>query len=107
MRVYLRVKVKSLAAEASIIRGEEKRHSGDLRQSLHNHRVVDVRSEQRSSYLALAFLRGRPVTQLEASARTRPDWKRVRRLVEKYGEGPVQERLQRLAEWSDLHPLSA
>lgn len=107
MIAYLRVKVKSLAAEAQIIKREERRASGDLRAGLHNHRVHDVRGESRSAQLALAFLRGVPVTRLEGSTLTHPDWSRVTKLVEKYGEGLVQERLQRLAEWRESHPLSA
>lgn len=106
MRAYLRVKVKSLAAEATIIRREERRASGDLRVGLHQHRVNEVRSEARSSQLALAFLRGVPVTRLEGTALSYPNWSRVQKLVEKYGEGLVQERLQRFAEWRESHPLA-
>ena len=55
----------SLAAEAVIIRKEERRHKGSVRSSLHNHRVVDVRREARASLLAYAFLRGKPIEQGE------------------------------------------
>lgn len=107
MRAYLRVKVKSLAAEAAIIKHEERRHRGDLRAGLREHRVGVVRREQRATLLAYAFLRGVPVTCVEGSALTPPDWSRVQKMVEKYGDGLVQERLQRFAEWREGHPLAA
>jgi hypothetical protein len=111
----LKVKIKSLAAEARIIRLEEQRAKGrrespvrrknmgrgfieadpaylkvhgrddELRLSLHQHRVRDVRNEQRSSLLAYAFLRGRPLAAVEKKAEKPPDWARVAKLVEKFG----------------------
>lgn len=89
----LKVKIKSLAAEARIIRLEERRagKSNTLREQLYRHRTVDVRREQRASLLAYAFLRGRPLAAVEprrgaewewqAAAR----WKRVEELVKRFG----------------------
>jgi hypothetical protein len=117
----LKVKIKSLAAEARIIRQEERRALGrrkakakrrdmgrgfpepdpdysvflgrdlDLHGRLRGHRLADVRREQRSSLLAYAFLRGRPLAAVEpkrgpehewqAAAR----WKRVEELVKRFG----------------------
>jgi hypothetical protein len=76
---HLRIKIKSLAAEAAMIRLEERRvsksrhwlrdHQGDGREvelsvaeqaALHRHRTVDVRCEARAGLLAYAFLRGKP-----------------------------------------------
>lgn len=59
----------SLAAEAVIIRKEERRHKGSVRFSLHNHRVVEVRREARASLLAYAFLRGKPLELIERAPR--------------------------------------
>ncbi len=83
----LKVKIKSLAAEAGIIRLEERRAKkcDRLRCSLHEHRVGVVRTEQRLSLLAYAFLRGRPYAAQEKNAARRPDWNRVAKLVEKFG----------------------
>lgn len=63
----LRVKIKSLAAEARIIRAEERKHPGESldRHQLHNHRVWDVRREARFSQIAYGFLRGRAYSQIE------------------------------------------
>lgn len=88
-RAKLRVKVKSLAAEARIIRGEERRaRRGDLRESLYLHRIHEVRSHARSAHLALGFIKGRTYEQMEKQAFSKPDWPEVRRLLAKYGPGP-------------------
>lgn len=87
MLPYLKIKIKSLAAEAQIIRHEEKKYWGGsaLRTGLHLHRVHEVRSECRSAGLAYGFLRGKhSYTAIEASTHTKPDWKRVEALVLKY-----------------------
>jgi len=65
-REMLRVKVKSLAEEARIIRREEVRTWGALRQELQHHRTRDVRCAARAAHLALGFLKGRTLTQMEA-----------------------------------------
>lgn len=95
----LRVKIKSLAEEARIIRLEERRAKGrrvspgvflgrddKLWWSLNAHRTWDVRNEARSSILAYAFIRGRSYAACERPAKDNPpDLKRVLHLVEKYG----------------------
>lgn len=106
MLAELRVKVKSLAEEARIIRKEERvAASPATRSSLYRHRTVDVRREQRAALLAYAFLRGRSYAATEGrTAKTAPDLSRLRRLVEKFGGvrsaaasmKPLQEQL---ADW--------
>ena len=89
MLPYLKIKIKSLAAEAQIIRHEERKYWGgsSLRIGLHLHRVNEVRSESRSAGLAYGFLRGKyPYAALEASIHTKPNWKRVEILMLKYAE---------------------
>lgn len=83
----LKVKIKSLAEEARIIRLEERRSApgGPQQRELHEHRVRDVRSEQRHSLLAYAFIRRVPLAKVEPKTGTPPDWKRVAKLVEKFG----------------------
>ena len=85
------MKVKSLAAEAHIIRLEERKALGRrvpdtaVYVSLRTHRVCDVRREQRSSLLAYGFLRGRPYASIEKPAATNPpDWVRVRKIASKF-----------------------
>lgn len=69
----LRVNVKSLAAEAKIIRDEIRRaDTTEARQALHDHRMIRVRPEARLAHLALAFVRGRSYKQAEASTRQAP-----------------------------------
>lgn len=86
----LRVKIKSLAAEQSMIRLEERRQKvwyqcQDLAQSrssrtqdafwsLRDHRL-GLRPKVRAALLAYAFLRGRPFPEVRSSSE--PDWSRV------------------------------
>ena len=60
-REMLKVKIKSLTAEAQIIRHQERKLPGvsALRTELHNHRVVVVRNASRQAQLAYALVRGR------------------------------------------------
>lgn len=69
----LRVNVKSLAAEARIIRQEEQRCGFNYYQQLHLHRVNQLRKESRIAQLALAFLRGRTYAQVEGCAKPPKD----------------------------------
>jgi hypothetical protein len=86
LRVCLRVKVKSLAAEAKIIRKEEKRvKSQSIRESLYRHRIDVVRYEARHTNIAYGFLRGRTYAEIENKPRTAPNWDKIRRMIEKYG----------------------
>lgn len=103
MKVYLKMKIMSLAAEARIIRAEEKKWPGEhtARYGLHEHRIHDVRPEARHALLAYGFLRGRSYRQLEAAAARPPDWERVGQLVEKFGGGDVRVLRQRFAEWKE------
>lgn len=100
MKVYLKIKVKSLAEEAKIIRAEERKWPGesDERVGLHNHRVLDVRRESRAACLAYGFLRGRTYKRMEAKCYEQPDWKRVSQLAIKYG-GDAREVNQRFEQW--------
>lgn len=86
--VYLKIKIRSLAAEATIIRHEEKRWPGPsaTRTGLHLHRVFEVRREARAALLAYGFLRGRAFRKIEAKSRQMPDWKRIEAIAAKYAD---------------------
>ena len=88
-RVYLRVKIKSLAAEAQIIRTEERRAyargRAGLRRGLEDHRKGIVRTESRHTHLAYGFIRGREYAQMESSTHETPNWEKVRKMVDRYG----------------------
>lgn len=108
MKAYLKIKVVSLAAEAVLIRREEramKRRksaaAAEARVGLRLHRVHVVRPEARAACLAYAFLRGRAYRQVEAKAHSLPDWPRVAKLVERYCEGDRKAIMQRFGEWKD------
>lgn len=85
-RICLKIKIKSLAAEAKIIRLEEKRIGiNSIRESLYRHRIDVVRHEARHTQLAYCFLRGLNYKKIEPNAKSVPDWAKVRKMVEKYG----------------------
>jgi hypothetical protein len=106
MKLYLKMKIMSLAAEARIIRTEEKKWPGEhaVRNGLHQHRIRDVRSEARHALLAYGFLRGRDYRRLERKAARAPDWERVQKLAEKFGAASKTDLpvvAQRFAQWRD------
>lgn len=88
-RTYLKVKLKSLAAEAKIIRAEEKKakkyKNQELLSGLEWHRKDVVRSAARHTLLAYAFIRGVPYKKVEAKCEKAPDLKRIMSMVQKYG----------------------
>ena len=118
MNVYLKVKIKSLAEEARIIRHEEvkrrasnfKKLHADIQQqadsersSLHLHRTIDVRVETRAALLAYGFLRGRKYSQVETPPK-KPTGKeiplkRVVRLISKYGDIKEKDAKTKLENW--------
>lgn len=84
-REMLRVKLKSLAEESRIIRKEERRTDGMLREELHKHRVREVRKAARHTHLAYGLIRGKTPEQIEPNAVIPPDWKAVNAMIRKYG----------------------
>lgn len=84
---HLKVKIKSLAAEARIIRHEERKYRGLERRALQDHRRGVVRYEARHSQLAYAFIRGRPYSAVEAKCHEAPDWDKVRSIVTRFSDG--------------------
>lgn len=88
-RELLRVKLKSLAVEARIIRREEQRTFGALREELHRHRVLDVRKAARDTHVAYALIRGKTIDDIEPNRTSEPDWAAVEKMVKKYGPKQV------------------
>lgn len=86
---YMRVKIKSLAAEAKIIRAAEikSKMMGDspTLTGLHLHRVNDVRGEARSAQLAKVLICGRRYVEAEGWSRSTPNWSRIAVIASKYG----------------------
>ena len=105
--VFMKVKVKSLAEEARIIRREEKKalagshwerwdkeafvrrpcargtegSYSPLYQHLHEHRGGTLRGCARLNLLAYGFLRGKPYSQMEVYCERLPDWKKVKKFA--------------------------
>lgn len=82
-RVFLKIKIKSLAGEASIIKKEEKKRRR-FRNRLYEHRINVVRKECRHAHLAYGFLRERNYKQIENKCHEKPNWDRVKKLLERY-----------------------
>ena len=89
-REMLRVKLKSLAAEARIIRLEEQRTHGTLRDQLYLHRAGPVRAAARATHLAYGFIRGRTLDQMEPTRYSEPDWDKINAMLKKYGPTGLQ-----------------
>jgi len=108
VKVYLKVKIKSLATEARIIRMEERKSLAQSRKKgttphmaywgLRSHRTGIVREEARYSQIAYAYLRGRPYRITEKTDRT-PDWARVVKVVSRFG-GPTNLTPTALEDWA-------
>jgi hypothetical protein len=86
-REMLRVKIKSLTAEAAIIRIEEKRAAkcAWLRAELTFHRKEPLRNEARASFVAYGLIKSRTLEQIEPNTKTEPDWVKVRAMIKAYG----------------------
>lgn len=104
-KVHLKIKIKSLAAEAQIIRREEQIWKARKERvehriitsddetsyiewhptysSLRGHRVGTVREEARSALLAYGYLRGRTYRQIERFCYEPPNWQRIAQLAGK------------------------
>lgn len=92
-RTMLKVKIKSLAVEARIIRKEEQKpHNSHIRFQLIDHRKGVVRREARHALLAYGFLRGRTRLAMESrnNANNSFDWHSVKKLVDRYGTYNVE-----------------
>jgi hypothetical protein len=103
MSVFLKIKLKSLAAEARIIHAQERKTRGaynDTRESLHRHRIDVVRRESRATHLAYGFLRGRKFKQMERKSVVPPDWDKVASMVKKYGA----TKLEAFETWKPAKP---
>lgn len=84
-REMLRIKVKSLAEEARLIRREERRTHGSLREELYLHRIHVVRRHARNAVLAYGLVKGRTLAQMEPGSKSRGDREEVARMLLRYG----------------------
>ena len=110
MSIELKIKAKHLALEPAIIRKEEQKILKQIRsskcndtaeafrkyESLHNHRVWNVRNEARATHLARAYIAGMPYSSIEKKIHDKSVLKcyilpRVVAMVAKYG--PTEDRI--------------
>lgn len=99
-RTMLKVKVKSLAEEARIIRREENQSRDPvLRVELARHRREIVRWHARTSHVAYGLIKGIPLEAIEKPKEPRSElfWKSVRKMVETYGPLDGAKRAETLA----------
>lgn len=93
-RLFLKINIKALAAEARIIRHHEKRTKDpELRAALANHRRVKVRRTARFALLAYGFIRGRKYQEIEARVRkplTHDNWHTVEKVARRFAPWPGQ-----------------
>lgn len=82
--LFLKVKLKSLAAESKIIRDLERR-CPPHRTALREHRLFVVRKATRNTHLAYGYLRGLTYDQIECNPRSWPNWREVERMAMQYG----------------------
>ena len=84
--IHLRIKIKSLAAEAAIIRKEANRTKGPTKWGLNAHRTGTVRSEARLSLLAYGLLRRVPYNVMEKTCDEAPNFSKVADFARRFGE---------------------
>lgn len=125
---FLKVKIKSLAAEAYIIRREERRAKSECRWfrhkqgqeanlmqaesvffSLKHHRTFDIRDESRSAQVAYGYIRGKSYPNVEnATPFNPPTWNRVVDLVVKYGPNKDRNKvIDDLKNWSEYKKIES
>lgn len=117
-KTELKLEGLTLAAKSRILKrlARSRQYHPDQRKAFEHQRVHAVRSEARSLHLALGFLRGRGMDEMEqplrakncghistvGMTRTAPNWVRVEELVNQYGQryfSDVRELSQRFAEF--------
>ena len=83
---HLRIKVRTLQAEAQIIRHEERKTRGYAKHTLAEHRRGVVRRAARHNLLAYVFLKGGvPYAKVETNVENEPEWYEVKKLVKRFG----------------------
>ena len=83
-RLFLKVKIKALVAESRIIRQEERKNP-HARIELAEHRRGIVRQIARINNLAYGFIRGMEYRKMERNTHTKPDWRKVWKIIENFG----------------------
>lgn len=91
----LRVNIKSLTAEAKIIRKEASRAGLGYKEQLHLHRVGRLREESRITHLALAYIRERDYNTIESTKKS----VNVSKLVDKINRTGYRTNENQIKSW--------
>lgn len=87
---YLKVKIKSLAIEAQIIRKEENKCIAfcdeETYYGLIDHRKKHIRPISREANIAYGFLRGMPYHKIEVNPKTEPNWEAIDKNCMNFGD---------------------
>jgi hypothetical protein len=83
--IHLRIKIKSLAAEAAIIRNESNKTKGMTKWGLNHHRTSVVRYHSRHNLLAYGLLRQVPYQEMEIKCDEAPDFKIISDIATRFG----------------------
>ena len=126
MSIELKIKSKHLGLEAGVIRHEERtlrlmidyarRHNKNTLNfleskwySINQHRRWDVRNENRATFLARAFLEGKPYKEVEQKRKPENEYKfqqyiipRVAAMVNKYNDRKEVYTEKFIQDWSKL-----
>lgn len=68
---------------------QQRKDSARVVDSLRYHRKIELRSEQRSTHLARAYLRGVPYRSVERTCNAPPNWIRVAAIIKSFGGDTV------------------
>ncbi len=109
-RRYLKVKIKSLAAEARIIRHEELirrgKHWASKGTPFYFHRIGPLRKTIRENHLAYGFLKGRTYRQLEQHPKSVPNWKNVLKHINKFSSENRDQNIAFVKWRSEVEPFN-
>lgn len=94
--IHLQIKIKSLAAEALIIRAKAKSlmrlprpaENSKIKHRLDLHRTTVVRPHARVNHLAYGLLRGVPYEVMESKCNEPPSFDRVASIARRFGGEP-------------------
>jgi len=86
--VHLRIKIKTAAEEARLIRAEAHKTWGDARWDLNAHRTGKLRRHARENLLVYGALRGVPYEVMERRCETPPNFSNVEKTALRFGGEP-------------------
>jgi hypothetical protein len=98
-KIHLKIKIKSLAEEARIIRHEarkidkkilDREQAGRIKQDLNDHRTGIVREEARHSLLAYGLIRDVPYPVMEKKCNEAPNWSKIEKMAFRFGATKVE-----------------